>query len=65
MLYKNARTKICSSDRDTDFFDIVIEVLQRDTLSLYLLIISLDYLLQMLLDVIKENGFMLKKARSR
>ena len=40
-------------------------VLQGDTLAPYLFIISLDYMLWMLVDLMKENGFMLAKARSR
>ena len=33
MLYKNSKVKVCSPDGDTDFFDIVTVVLQRDTLA--------------------------------
>ena len=51
-------------DGDTDFFDIVAGVLQEDMLALYLFIICQDYLLQMSIDLIKENGFTLKKTRS-
>ena len=47
-------------DRITDFFDMVVEVLQEHTLAPYLLIICLDYILQTLIDLIKENGFTLK-----
>ena len=45
-----------------DFFDIVAGVLQGDTLVSYLLIICLDYELPMSIDLVKEKGFMLKKA---
>ena len=31
MLYKITKAMVCSLDDDTDFFDIVDEVLQRDT----------------------------------
>ena len=31
MLYKNSKTLVCSEDEDTDFFDIIIGVLQWDT----------------------------------
>ena len=31
-LYKNAKVKVCSSDGKTDFFGIVADVLQGDTL---------------------------------
>ena len=65
MLYKNTKVKVHSSDGDIDFFNIVAGVLQGDTLVPYLFIICLDYVLQMLIDLMKENGFTLKKARSR
>ena len=50
---------------ETDFFDIVVVVLQEDTLASYLFIICLHYILQMLIDLIKEKGLTLKKARNR
>ena len=65
ILYKNTEIKIRSPDGDIDFFDIVVGVLHRDTLDPYLFIICLDYALRMSIDLIKENGFTLKKARSR
>ena len=65
MFYKNTKVKVHSTDRDTDFFDIVTGVLQRGTLILYLFIICLDYILRMLIDLMKENGFTVKEARSR
>ena len=61
MFYKNLKVKVCSPDGDTDFFDIVASVLQRDTLSPYLFIICLDYVLWMLIDLMKENGLAQKK----
>ena len=51
-----------SSDSNTDFFDIVAGVLQRDTLETYLFIIYLDYILRMSIDLMKENGLILKKV---
>ena len=39
MLYKNTKVKVRSPDRDTDFFKIVVCVLQGDTLAPYQLII--------------------------
>ena len=42
---------------DTDFFDIIAKVMQKDTLAPFLLIICLDYELQTSIDQIKENGF--------
>ena len=46
MHYKNTRPIICSPDGDTDFFDIVSGVLQRDTFVPYMFIICLDYVLR-------------------
>ena len=63
MLYINMKIKARSLDGDTDFFDIVAGVLQGDTLPPYLFIICLKYVLKTSIDLIKENGFTLKKAR--
>ena len=65
MFYKNTKVNVCSPDGDTDFLDIVVGVLQSDTLAPYLFVICLDYVLRPSIDLIKENGFTLKKARSR
>ena len=43
MLYKNMKVKVCSPDGHTDYFDIVADVLQGDTLTPYLFIICQDY----------------------
>ena len=64
-IYRNAKVKVHSPDGDTDYFDIVAGVLQRDTLAPYLFIICLDYVLRTSIDKIKENGFKLTKERSR
>ena len=65
MLYRNTKLKICSSDGDTDYFDIVVGVLQGNTLAPYLFIICLDYVFRTSIDKMKENGFKLTKERSR
>ena len=65
MLFKNAKVKVCSSDGDTDYFDIVAGVLQGDTLSPYLSIICLEYVFRTFIDKKKDNGFKLTKERSR
>ena len=44
-LYQNMKVKVCSLDGDTDFFDIIADVLKGDTLAPYLFIISQDYVL--------------------
>ena len=54
--------KVRSPDGDTD---IVAGVLQGDTLTPYLFIICLDYVLRTSIDKIRENGFELTKKRSR
>ena len=65
ILYKNAKVKVRLPDGDTEYFDIVAGVLQGDTLSPYLFIICLDYVLRTSIDKIKENGFELTKKRGR
>ena len=40
---------------ETDFFNIVARILQGDTFAPYLFIICLDYVLWVLIDLIKEN----------
>ena len=57
MLYENTKVKVHSPDGDTDFFDIVVGVLQGDTFVPYLFIICLDYILQ----TNERNGFTLKR----
>ena len=65
LLYRNTKVKVRSPDGDANFFDIVAGVLQGDILVPHLLIICLDYLLRTSLDLIKENGFILRKAKSK
>ena len=65
ILCRNTNVKAHSPDRDTDNFDIVVGVLQGDTLAPYLFIICLDYVLRTSINKIKENGFKLTKERSR
>ena len=65
IIYRNTKVKVRSPDGDTNYFNIVAEVLQGDTLAPYLLIICLDYVLRTSIDKIRENGFELTKKRSR
>ena len=65
LVYRNTKVKDHSPDGDTDYFDIVAGVLQGHTLSPYVFIICLDYVLRTSRDKMKDNGFMLKKERSR
>ena len=61
MLYKNMKAMVHLPDGDTDFFNIVAGVLQGYIFVPFLFIICLGYVLQRSLDLIKENGFTLKK----
>ena len=63
MLYRNTKVNVRLPDGVTGLFDIIAEVLQRDTLAPYLFIIDLNYLRWTLIDIIKENGFILKKKK--
>ena len=65
VLYKNTKVKICSLDGDTDYFGIVVGVLQGDKLPPYLFIICLDYVLRMSIDIMNDNSFKLAKERNR
>ena len=65
ILYKDTKAKVCSTDGNTGYFNIVIGILEGDTLAPSLFIICLDYILQMSIDLMKENSFTLKKARSK
>ena len=57
--------KVRLPDEDTEYFDIVPGVLQGDTLTPYLFIICLDYVLRTSIDKIRENGLVLTKRRSK
>ena len=48
-----------SPDKYTNFFEIVTEVLQGDAVIPFLFIICSDYILQILIALMKGNGFML------
>ena len=64
ILYKNTKVRVCSPDRDTDYFYIVAGVIQGDTFAPYLFIIWLDNVLRTSMDLMKENCFNLAKERS-
>ena len=46
MLYKNTKAMVNSLSGDTDFFDIVVEVLEGVILALYMFTLYLDYVRQ-------------------
>ena len=64
IMYKNTQTFVRSPDDDTEFLDIIAEVLQGDTLEPYLFIIVLDHVLRNL-DQSKNLGFTLRKKLRR
>ena len=55
MIYTRAIVPLLNSN--TDFFDIVAGVLQRDILAPYMFISSLDNILQTSIDFIKASHF--------
>ena len=63
--HKNMNAMVHSLDSDLSFLDIVAGIRPRNTLAPNIVIICLDYLLQISIDQIKENGFILKKTRNR
>ena len=65
ILYRNTKVKVRLPDGDTEYFNIIAGVQQGDTLSPYLLIICLDYMLRISINKIREKGFELTKKRSR
>ena len=65
MLYKNTKVMFRTADGNTVFFDIVASVLQDNTFAPYLFIICLDYAFRTSIDLIKENGFTLKKSKKQ
>ena len=65
ILYRNTKVKVRSPDGDTDYFDIVTDVLQGETFAPYLIIICLDYVLRTSINWMKENCFKITKERNR
>ena len=55
ILYKDTKVKVRSPDGDTEYFDIVVGVLQGDMLAPYLFIICLDYMLRTSIDKIRKQ----------
>ena len=64
ILYKNTRYMVRSPDGDTPFFEITTGVLQCHTLSPFLFIICIEYILKNFLDCNKELGFIISKSKS-
>ena len=64
-LYKNMNAIVRSSTGDTNFFDVVDGDLQEDTWASYMFILFQDYVLPTSVNLIKENGFTLKKGKKQ
>ena len=55
---------ILTSDGETPAFSISSGILQGDTLSPFLFIIVVDYVLRMSVDIISDTGFQIKSRQS-
>ena len=63
-MYTGSKAKVPTSDGEREPFEILVKVLQENTLAPYLFIIAFDYTLRQALDDNKEElGFHLKKSR--
>ena len=65
ILFNDTKVTVCSLDGDTDFFDIVAGDLQGDTQEPFLFIFSLEYVVQTLIDLMKKNFTLEKRARTK
>ena len=65
VLYRNTKSFVRFPDGETEFLDILAEVLQGDTLTPFLFIICLDYVLTISVDKCNEYGRTLELERSR
>ena len=61
MMLKNIKKMVRTYDGDTKFTNIITRIFQSDILAPDVLIISLDYVLCMSTDLIKECRFTLKR----
>ena len=65
-IYSRTKAKIISPDGETDYFDILADVLQGDTLAPYLFIIVLDYAMRQAMQGSEDNlGLTIHKRRCR
>ena len=65
-LYTNTKAKILSPDRETDVFEIMMGVLQGDTLAPFLFVIALDYAMRKAVEGKEEEfGFTITPQKSR
>ena len=65
-LYTNTKAKILSPDGETDVFEIMMGVLQGDTLAPFLFVIALDYAMRKAIEGKEEDfGFTITPQQSR
>ena len=65
-MYSNTRAKVVSPDGETDLFDIIMGVLQGDTLAPFLFVIVLDYAMRKAIEGKEESyGFTIEARKSR
>ena len=65
-LYTNTKAKILSPDGETDVFEIMMGVLQGDTLAPFLFVIALDYVMRKAIEGKEEDfGFTITPQQSR
>ena len=65
-LYTNTKAKILSPDGETDVFEIMMGVLQGDTLAPFLFVIALDYAMRKAIEGKEEEfGFTITPQQSR
>ena len=64
-LYENTQANVPSPDGETDGFEITVEVLQGNTLALYLFTIVLDYAMRQGLKAGNPASFTVEPRESR
>ena len=65
-MYQGTKAKVVTPDGETDFIDIIIGVLEGDTLALYLFAIVLDFALRKAIEGNEEKlGFHLIRRSKR
>ena len=65
MMYTNKTAHVLSPDGDTEFFDILVGVLQGDTRAPHLFNITLDYAMRQAIGNENSLGFTLVRPRRR
>ena len=64
-LYEGTKAKVLSPDGETEYFKILEDVFQEDTLAPYLFTIVIDYIMRMTIDGKEELGFILNPKSRR